>query len=81
MNLRAVLAIGFLALGLLGMAVFQVQVRSEKTQVVRSIPVLSSLTSVSSTSVLALEQVEWESPENELKTERSKILSGMEASF
>jgi hypothetical protein len=80
-NLRAVLAIGFLALGLLGMVVFQVQVRSEKTQVAGSIPVLSSLTSVSSASVLALEQVEWESPENELKTERSKILTGMEASF
>mgnify|MGYP006898467719 CR=1 FL=1 len=71
-SFRAGLAIAFLAMGLMGIVVFRVQSTSAETQIVYSLP---------ASSVQALERAEWESPESDLKTERSKVLSGMEASF
>jgi hypothetical protein len=62
--------------GLLGVAAFEFQfdLASEgKSNVTVEMPNESSLQS--------LEHVEFDSPEVELKTERGKILSGMEASF
>lgn len=71
-RLRMIMSSLFFVVGLLGMAVFQHQAELSDVQIVHSLPV---------SSIESLGQVELESPEEELKTERSKILSGMEASF
>ncbi len=62
----------FFAAGLLGVAMFQHQVGLSGIEIVYPLP---------PSSIESLGQVELESPEQELKTERSKIVSGMEASF
>lgn len=71
-SFRAGLAIAFLAMGLLGIVVFRVQSTSAETEIIYSL---------ANSSTEALQDLEWESPEADLKTECSKVLGAMEASF